>query len=171
MARPEGIEPPTHRLEICCSIQLSYGRVLDGYGFFTFFSVNSFGAGSGCDTTGDGKVGWLTFKILPLEITSFIRGEEKPFINILSSHKVNEKLKLSGKKSIVWNLIENLDHRVHKLLGVFNVWLNVENIIVLGIQIQSIVRGILEWQITTILTLLMRILGILLTILVAAKCL
>ena len=26
MARPEGIEPPTHRLEICCSIQLSYGR-------------------------------------------------------------------------------------------------------------------------------------------------
>lgn len=29
MARPEGIEPPTHRLEICCSIQLSYGRVMD----------------------------------------------------------------------------------------------------------------------------------------------
>jgi hypothetical protein len=70
-----------------------------------------------------------------LEITSFIRGEEKPFINILSSYKVNEKLKLSGKKSIVWNLIENLDHRVHKLLGVFNLYLNVENIIVLGIQV------------------------------------
>lgn len=27
MARPVGFEPTTHRLEICCSIQLSYGRV------------------------------------------------------------------------------------------------------------------------------------------------
>jgi hypothetical protein len=26
MACPEGIEPPTHSLEGCCSIQLSYGQ-------------------------------------------------------------------------------------------------------------------------------------------------
>ena len=25
---PEGIEPPTHSLEGCCSIQLSYGQVM-----------------------------------------------------------------------------------------------------------------------------------------------
>ncbi len=28
MACPEGIEPPTHSLEGCCSIQLSYGQSL-----------------------------------------------------------------------------------------------------------------------------------------------
>jgi hypothetical protein len=28
MARPEGVEPPTNSLEGCCSIQLSYGRVM-----------------------------------------------------------------------------------------------------------------------------------------------
>ena len=27
MARPAGLEPATHRLEICCSIQLSHGRI------------------------------------------------------------------------------------------------------------------------------------------------
>ena len=27
LARPAGLEPATHRLEICCSIQLSHGRV------------------------------------------------------------------------------------------------------------------------------------------------
>ena len=27
--RPGGLEPPTHSLEGCCSIQLSYGRVHD----------------------------------------------------------------------------------------------------------------------------------------------
>ena len=26
LACPEGIEPPTHSLEGCCSIQLSYGQ-------------------------------------------------------------------------------------------------------------------------------------------------
>lgn len=25
-ARPGGLEPPAYRLEVCCSIQLSYGR-------------------------------------------------------------------------------------------------------------------------------------------------
>ena len=29
MARQEGIEPPTHSLEGCCSIQLSYWRFVD----------------------------------------------------------------------------------------------------------------------------------------------
>ncbi len=29
-ARPEGFEPSTYRLEVCCSIQLSYGRGLAG---------------------------------------------------------------------------------------------------------------------------------------------
>lgn len=80
-------------------------------------------------------------------------------------------MKLSGKKSIIWNLIENFDHRVHKLLGVFNLCLDVKNIIVLGIQVQSIVRGILQWKIAAILTLLITVLGILLAILVATKCL
>jgi hypothetical protein len=28
LACPEGIEPPTHSLEGCCSIQLSYGQVV-----------------------------------------------------------------------------------------------------------------------------------------------
>ena len=35
LACPEGIEPPTHSLEGCCSIQLSYGqrsREIDGRG-------------------------------------------------------------------------------------------------------------------------------------------
>ena len=35
LACPEGIEPPTHSLEGCCSIQLSYGqrsRKIDGRG-------------------------------------------------------------------------------------------------------------------------------------------
>lgn len=27
MARPEGFEPPTHGVEIRCSIHLSYGRI------------------------------------------------------------------------------------------------------------------------------------------------
>ena len=30
MACPEGIEPPTHSLEGCCSIQLSYGQMDNG---------------------------------------------------------------------------------------------------------------------------------------------
>jgi hypothetical protein len=29
VARQEGIEPPTHSLEGCCSIQLSYWRFID----------------------------------------------------------------------------------------------------------------------------------------------
>lgn len=29
LACPEGIEPPTHSLEGCCSIQLSYGQMRD----------------------------------------------------------------------------------------------------------------------------------------------
>ena len=28
MARPEGVEPPTNRIGICYSIQLSYGRMI-----------------------------------------------------------------------------------------------------------------------------------------------
>src|SRR3990167_7737369 len=31
MVCPEGIEPPTHSLEGCCSIQLSYGQVHEDY--------------------------------------------------------------------------------------------------------------------------------------------
>ena len=27
LARPEGLEPPTYRFEVCRSIQLSYGRI------------------------------------------------------------------------------------------------------------------------------------------------
>ena len=32
VACPEGIEPPTHSLEGCCSIQLSYGQIKDAKG-------------------------------------------------------------------------------------------------------------------------------------------
>ncbi len=28
-ARPEGLEPSTYRSEVCCSIQLSYGRIAE----------------------------------------------------------------------------------------------------------------------------------------------
>ena len=31
MARPKGFEPPTIRIGICYSIQLSYGRILRGF--------------------------------------------------------------------------------------------------------------------------------------------
>ena len=31
LARPEGLEPPAYRFEVCRSIQLSYGRVLSHY--------------------------------------------------------------------------------------------------------------------------------------------
>lgn len=37
LACPEGIEPPTHSLEGCCSIQLSYGQTLMGAGFALSF--------------------------------------------------------------------------------------------------------------------------------------
>ena len=39
MVRPAGLEPATIRLEGGCSIQLSYGRVLD----FTFLVLNMVG--------------------------------------------------------------------------------------------------------------------------------
>jgi hypothetical protein len=32
MARPEGFEPPAPRFVVWCSIQLSYGRAVPGYG-------------------------------------------------------------------------------------------------------------------------------------------
>ena len=35
LVRPEGVEPPTHSFEGCCSIQLSYGRM--SLGEYTVF--------------------------------------------------------------------------------------------------------------------------------------
>ncbi len=47
MARPAGLEPATHRLEICCSIQLSHGRTCfafyikkDTFATFYFITKN-----------------------------------------------------------------------------------------------------------------------------------
>ena len=43
MVRPEGVEPPTYWFVASCSIQLSYGRTLQGCNFLSIPEIGDLG--------------------------------------------------------------------------------------------------------------------------------
>ena len=60
MVRQEGFEPPTHGLEVRCSIQLSYWRkIFTNYYNKLKFIIKNIGAGNGIRTR-DPQLGRLT---------------------------------------------------------------------------------------------------------------
>ncbi len=48
MVRPEGVEPPTYWFVASCSIQLSYGRTLQGCNLFRIAEIAGWGKRGGC---------------------------------------------------------------------------------------------------------------------------